>query len=248
MNESFNLKLQEWVNDEKRTVEDGCLLLLQLEGNRIHYDNLMRYPYKDKLMKYLLSELSRRLKTRLVKVTHQQVTEMQDKVKAIVSEHFSEERKKEVEEFRKGKRADHDELPDEIQALYVENLSLLQRMREVHLQLRKMSDEKVSCPDSERYPFLKEMIELDKKLHENWDGYDHYVPEAESTGNLVSFEPESSKNLVSPEAESTSVNVSEAEDEGENDKDNDKAKTKVENTVRAKATKKSTSKKSTTSK
>lgn len=245
MNESFNLKLQEWVNDEKRTVEDGCLLLLQLEGNRIHYDNLMRYPYKDKLMKYLLSELSRRLKTRLVKVTHQQVTEMQDKVKVIESEHFSEDRKKEVEEFRKGKRADHDELPDEIQALYVENLSLLQRMREVHLQLRKMSDEKVSCPDSERYPFLKEMIELDKKLHENWDVYDHYVPEAESTGNLVSFEAESSNNLVSPDAESTSVNVSEAKEEGENDK----VKTKVENKVSAKATsKKSSAKKSTSSK
>ena len=247
MNESFNLKLQEWVNNEKRTVEDGCLLLLQLEGNRIHYDNLMRYPYKDKLMKYLLSELSRRLKTRLVKVTHQQVTEMQDKVKAIESEHFSEEKKKEVEEFRKGKRADHDELPDKIQALYVENLSLLQRMREVHLQLRKMSDEKVSCPDSERYPFLKEMIELDKKLHENWDVYDHYVPEAESTGNLVSFEPESSNNLVSPDAESTSVNVSEAEEEGENDKA--KEKVEVEKKVSSKATtKKSSAKKSTTSK
>ena len=247
MNESFNLKLQEWVNNEKRTVEDGCLLLLQLEGNRIHYDNLMRYPYKDKLMKYLLSELSRRLKTRLVKVTHQQVTEMQDKVKVIVSEHFSEEKKKEVEEFRKGKRADHDELPDEIQALYVENLSLLQRMREVHLQLRKMSDEKVSCPDSERYPFLKEMIELDKKLHENWDVYDHYVPEAESTGNLVSFEAESSNNLVSPDAESTSVNVSEAEGGGENDKA--KEKVEVEKKVGAKAaTKKSSAKKSTTSK
>ena len=247
MNESFNLKLQEWVNNEKRTVEDGCLLLLQLEGNRIHYDNLMRYPYKDKLMKYLLSELSRRLKTRLVKVTHQQVTEMQDKVKAIESEHFSEEKKKEVEEFRKGKRADHDELPDEIQALYVENLSLLQRMREVHLKLRKLSDEKVSCPDSERYPFLKEMIELDKKLHENWDVYDHYVPEAESTGNLVSFEPESSNNLVSPDAESTSVNVSEAEEEGENDKA--KEKVEVEKKVSSKATtKKSSAKKSTTSK
>lgn len=246
MNESFNLKLQEWVNDEKRTVEDGCMLLLQLEGNRIHYDNLMRYPYKDKLMKYLLSELSRRLKTRLVKVTHQQVTEMQDKVKAIESEHFSEERKKEVEEFRKGKRADHDELPDEIQALYVENLSLLQRMREVHLQLRKMSDEKVSCPDSERYPFLKEMIELDKKLHENWNVYDHYVPEAESTGNLVSFEAESSNNLVSPEAESTSVNVSEAEGEGENDKA--KKKVEVEKKGGAKATTKKSSAKKSTSK
>ena len=195
MNESFNLKLQEWVNDEKRTVEDGCLLLLQLEGNRIHYDNLMRYPYKDKLMKYLLSELSRRLKTRLVKVTHQQVTEMQDKVKAIESEHFSEEKKKEVEEFRKGKRADHDALPDEVQALYVENLSIVQKMRELHLKLRTLSLENATCPDSERYPFLKELIALDKRLHSNWEVYDHYTGE---DGEQVLTEDmrEQSKNAV----------------------------------------------------
>ena len=79
------------------------------------------------------------------------------------------------EEFRKGKRADHDQLPEEIQARYVENLPLLQRMREVHLKLRNLSLENVSCPDSERYPFLKELIELDKRIHENWDIYDHYV-------------------------------------------------------------------------
>ena len=79
------------------------------------------------------------------------------------------------EEFRKGKRADHDRLPEEIQALYVENLELLHRMREVHLKLRSLSLQQVSCPDSERYPFLKEIIELDKKSHENWKTYDHYV-------------------------------------------------------------------------
>ena len=29
--------------------------------------------------------------------------------------------------------------------------------------------------DSERFPFLKELIELDKRLHKNWEEYDHYV-------------------------------------------------------------------------
>ena len=48
-------------------------------------------------------------------------------------------------------------------------------MRELHLQLRKLSTANVTCPDSERYPFLKELIALDKQLHENWDRYDHFV-------------------------------------------------------------------------
>ena len=186
MNEQFNAKLQAWLNNDKRTVDDGCLLLLQMEGNRIHYDNLMRFPDKGKLMKYLVTELSRRLKARLSKATHDQVEEMSKKVEVIVSEHFAHETGTSNEEFRKGKRDDHDKLPEEIQARYVENLSLLQRMREVHLKLRSLSVENVSCPDSERYPFLKELIELDKKLHENWEVYDHYVADAESTGVLVS--------------------------------------------------------------
>lgn len=156
------------------------MLLLQLEGNRIHYDNLMRFPDKGKLMKYLVSELSRRLTARLSKATHEQVEEMSKKVETIVSKHFSHSEGTSNEDFRKGKRADHDQLPEEIQARYVENLSLLQRMREVHLKLRSLSTENVSCPDSERYPFLKELIELDKKLHENWDVYDHYVLETAS--------------------------------------------------------------------
>ena len=67
------------------------------------------------------------------------------------------------------------EYPDEIQALYVENLSIVQKMRELHLKLRTLSLANATCPDSERYPFLKELIALDKRLHSNWEQYDHYT-------------------------------------------------------------------------
>lgn len=76
--------------------------------------------------------------------------------------------------FKAGIRADHDLLPAEIQALYVENASILQKMRELHLILRNLSLDNVACPDSERYPFLKELIELDKKYHSNWKAYDSF--------------------------------------------------------------------------
>ena len=193
MNNQFNSKLQSWLNDDNRTIEEGCLLLLQLENNQIHYQNLLRHPNKVAVMKYLVSELQKRLTVRLANITHQEVAEMDEKVKVIIKEHFAYQDDYKGgtsnEEFRKGKRDDHDQLPEEIQARYVENLSLLQRMREVHLKLRSLSLEQVSCPDSERYPFLKELIELDKQLHENWNVYDHYVndtPVVNGTGNLVS--------------------------------------------------------------
>ena len=124
---------------------------------------------------------------------------MEEQVKVIVKEHFAFLEAKEGktsrtsdEEFRKGKRADHDQLPEEIQARYIENLDLLHKMRELHLKLRSLSTEQVSCPDSERYPFLKELIALDKQLHENWKVYDHFVLEANGTSDHVSTSSEKS--------------------------------------------------------
>ena len=99
---------------------------------------------------------------------------MQKKVEVIVKETVKPD--EEFADFKAGKRADHDNLPEEIQGLYAENLDIVHRMREVHLQLRKLSTENATCPDSERYPFLKEIIALDKKRVENWDIYDHFIP------------------------------------------------------------------------
>ena len=95
--------------------------------------------------------------------------------KIVVKRNLEVEQQQPANEFKAGKRADHDQLPDEIQALYVENLGIVQRMRELHLKLRSLSLENATCPDSERYPFLKELIAMDKKLHSNWEKYDHYT-------------------------------------------------------------------------
>ena len=54
-------------------------------------------------------------------------------------------------------------------------------MRELHLQLRQLSKENATCPDIERYPFLKELIALDKTYHKNWQIYDSWTPQAATT-------------------------------------------------------------------
>ena len=113
---------------------------------------------------------------RLAELTHEQVKEMQQQVADIVKERTEfKSDDNEAKSFKAGKRADHDSLPDEIKALYVENLDLVHRMRELHLKLRTMSTSDSACADSDRYPFLKEFIKLDKKLHDNWNVYDHFV-------------------------------------------------------------------------
>lgn len=169
----FTAKLQEWLNtpDSEKNWDEGAILLLQLSGNRIMYANISVNP-KGKA-DFIKGKLKQYLDYRLKELTHEEVKEMQAKVEVIVKETIKPE--SEFADFKAGKRPDHDTLPDEIKVLYAENLDIVHRMREVHMKLRSLTLEDATCPDSERYPFLKEIIALDKKLHENWDAYDHYV-------------------------------------------------------------------------
>lgn len=203
---NFTQILQAWMNtpDAQKDWATGAVLLLQLTGNQIMYRNISVNP-KGKA-EFIKGQLQKYLKFRLQKLTHDQVNEMQTQVEKIVKKVIkpdyvinspatssttatSENKSEEFAEFKAGKRPDHDQLPDEIKALYVENLDIVHRMRELHMKLRTLSLDGATCPDSDRYPFLKEIITLDKRLHSNWDTYDHYI-----------LAPEQSKAPVNPES------------------------------------------------
>ena len=188
----------------ERDYDKGALYLLQLSNNQIMYRNLSRNAKKHgdfiehhirKYMKFRLERLTheqvREMQKKVDKIailrnldassegsyassggengegndSASGSTETADSTDSAVSA---------SPKFKAGIRADHDLLPAEIQALYVENASILQKMRELHLTLRNLSLDNVACPDSERYPFLKELIELDKKYHSNWKAYDSF--------------------------------------------------------------------------
>ena len=193
MDKQFTLNLQEWLNTpaDKRDYEQGARFLLQLTNNKILYRNILR-DLKGHA-EFIEFKIKRYLQFRLQELTHEEVAAMQKQVDGIArklaldkEEPQSKAPKTEAQEWRAGKRADHDMLPPEIQALYVENASLMQKMRELHLQLRMLSTQASTCPDSDRYPFLKEIIELDKRYHSNWQAYDKYTdpsPDAAGSGS-----------------------------------------------------------------
>ena len=180
MDKQFTEQLQLWLSQsrEERDWDAGALMLLQLSGNKIMYHNISVNPIGK--AEFIEGKLQQYLDFRLAELTHEQVKEMQQQVADIVQEHTEfKSDDNEAKSFKAGKRADHDSLPDEIKALYVENLDLVHRMRELHLKLRTMSTSDSACADSDRYPFLKEFIKLDKKLHDNWNVYDHFVTKEE---------------------------------------------------------------------
>lgn len=183
MDHKFTEQIRQWLEtpESERDYTVGALYLLKLSGNQIMYKNIItQIDRRHDLVEY---QLQKYYNFRVQALTHAQVEEMAAQVQTIADEHHLTDDASTVpeDERRLGKREDHDSLPDEIKAKYVENLSLLQRMRELHLRLRSLSLDNAPCPDSERYPFLKELISLDKKLHSNWEEYDHFIapgPEA----------------------------------------------------------------------
>ena len=188
----------------ERDYDKGALYLLQLSNNQIMYRNLSRNAKKhgDFIEHHIRKYMKFRLE-RLTHEQVQEMQKKVDKIAILRNLDASSEGSSDSSggengegndsasgstetadssdsavsaspKFKAGIRADHDLLPAEIQALYVENASILQKMRELHLTLRNLSLDNVACPDSERYPFLKELIELDKKYHSNWKAYDSF--------------------------------------------------------------------------
>ena len=176
-------KLQDFLDTprEDRDWNEGAILLLQLTNNTIMYRNLSINP-KGKA-EFIEGKLRAFLKSRREIEAHDEVIILQEQVNAIIENRTEFKEDNEAKEFKAGKRADHDRLPEDIQALYVENLDLVHRMRELHLRLRLLSDSTKQVPAAERKPLLDEFINLDKKLHANWDAYDHYVTKAETAEN-----------------------------------------------------------------
>ena len=176
MDTKLTEKMQAWLNaePEDRSLEEGVVMVLQLTRNRFLADNIKRR--KD--MKMLEYQLQKYLKQRLNTVTHQEVEEMKKQAAKIAEDRHLDAKRKTPkslpEEWKKGKREDHDSLPEEMQALYKENLNLLRRMRECHMQARRLAKIQQPCTDCDVYPFVKELIELDKKYRDNWARYDSY--------------------------------------------------------------------------
>lgn len=174
-------KIKQWYDSPRneRDYTKGALFVLQVTMNKILYANIMRNIERHK--EDIDYQLSKYIKEHLSDETRQIVKEMRSEVEKITVARNLDGAHATSHPSQRGKRADHDALPDDIKALYVENLSLLQQMRDLHTQLRIIArDPKVTCLDSEQYPFLQDLIAKDKRMRENYARYDSYTAEGEA--------------------------------------------------------------------
>lgn len=182
MDHTLTKKIQDYLalKAKDRDVTQGATLLLSLNRNNIMFQQIIRTP--DKYADKVEYELRKHLAIRLNEKTVADVLEMNKEVipRADLSLKLMPVVSSDVElpegVKAKGMRSDHNDLPDEIKALWDESSNLYYKIKELFETLKNMEH----SPACDRYEFLTQLDECDKKYRENLKAYDNYssVPEA----------------------------------------------------------------------
>ena len=168
MDHKFTEKIRTWLNTpvNERSIEEGATMFLQLNRNRILHQNIIRRGAK--MMPKLEYELKKHLRIRDDGKTLHEVVAMERVIMPAVEQLVT---KPEAEHA--GKRADHDELPEEVQQLWDGNFERYTKIKALFEELKAM--EKMQPCD--RYEKLKLLDEAEKAYRKALSAYDSYVKE-----------------------------------------------------------------------
>lgn len=160
-------QISDWLNasPKQRSLEDGALLLLRLNANRIMYQMILR----NRLAEKLEYELQKHLNIRLHGLTRAEVAKVEKQVMPRLKKELAN-----GEEYR-GRRADHDSLPDKVKALYERNGTRWRQMHRLFETLKTMRD----AQPCDRHELVHQLIQLDDAYRTDWEKYDHWQPEDE---------------------------------------------------------------------
>lgn len=160
-------QISDWLNasPKQRSLEDGALLLLRLNANRIMYQQILR----NRLAEKLEYELQKHLNIRLHGLTRAEVAKVEKQVMPRLKKELDN-----GEEYR-GRRADHDSLPDKVKALYEHNGTRWRQMHRLFETLKTMRD----AQPCDRHELVHQLVQLDDAYRADWEKYDHWTPEDE---------------------------------------------------------------------
>ncbi len=171
---NFTAVIKQWLDrdPEDRDPVQGAITLLQIDGNRVRFDNIMRNPQR--YIKFLETELRRYYDQILNTPSEEEKQKIRSDARKLLAEQTSLKSDNPASIFRAGKRPDHDSLPENIQQIYVNNLDIRRRMQQYHLQIRMLLKSKRDCAPED----IRDLCELLKKediaYHRNWNTYDTF--------------------------------------------------------------------------
>lgn len=160
-------QISDWLNEapKQRSLEDGALLLLRLNANRIMYQQILR----NRLAEKLEYELQKHLNIRLHGLTRAEVAKVERQVMPRLKKELAN-----GEEYR-GRRADHDSLPSKVKELYEKNGTRWRQMHRIFETLKTMRD----AQPCDRHELVHQLVQLDDAYRADWEKYDHWTPEDE---------------------------------------------------------------------
>ena len=176
---------------------DGAMMVLQCNRNQVLYNTIMRRParYEEKIayelrkhLRYLKDDLNldevKDLENKILPVIGKAIADtdnMAEKANEalgdIPADSFlpapalsSEEPYEQTDAIvARGKRTDHDELPEVIRAIWDKNAERYKKIKQAHETCRTLT---AAC---DRYEFTSAMAELWAEYKKDFDTYDHYV-------------------------------------------------------------------------
>lgn len=178
IDDKLTKEIQTFLDIDPKTDDDiiaGAGILLRINRNKALHQNICRKPQK--LLSKLTYELQKHLRYRLDGLTLAEVRKQEAEVLPVVAEAIAEgcpvtddeETDAESTEPHRGRRADHDSLPDEIKALWTKNAERWKRMKEAFATCQELE---MAC---DRYEYVKMLSETYKKYREDMNTYDSYV-------------------------------------------------------------------------
>ena len=189
---------------EQRDLEQGAEMLLRLNRNRYMHAQILRRRNFAKL-EY---ELQKHLKIRLEGLTTREVALMEQEALPKIEESLAqgqplpntEEAQPTIstdgdqpEGVFRGRRADHDTLPADLQALYERNGEIYFKMKQLFETLKGMED----ATPCDRHELLTQLVDLDKAYRDNWNAYDTWS--AMAAGSVT--EPDATDTTSEPTAQ-----------------------------------------------
>lgn len=223
IDQKFTEELSKWLSTprDERDVVAGAELLMRITGNRQFYATAIVRPHV--VHDHVEYELKKHLAIRQEGHNVETLRNLERELLAECAEEFGEEAStaEPVEEQagaeegdayavpregplvsspKRGRRADHDELPAEIQALYDENATRYEQMRKVYQQLLTMSE----AEPCDRKEHIFQLDQLVKAWAAAWEAYDRY----DATAVADAAEDEASEDDEAEEAEEASDEAS----------------------------------------
>lgn len=176
----FEKKCQDWLDTPvaERSLEEGAMLMLKANRNKILYQNAISKKMFDKIA----YELKKYLGSKFRQCDAVTVEKLTEEVELVTTKIYF------ADAETKGKRKDHDELPQEVQDIIHVNSQRYARLRGLHERVKVLSG--TGYTPCDRFPYLKEMLQLSTEIRDAWKFYDEY-----KIGDKLNIKAESVKPI-----------------------------------------------------